>query len=922
MTFLSALYTVVISPLVLLFELIFAVADRLTGNVGLSIIFLSLAVNFLVLPLYKRADELQAEERDIQAKMAPFIKHIKKTFKGDERFFMLQEYYRINNYKPVYALKSSVSLLLQIPFFIAAYNLLSGMQSLKGMPFGFIADLGREDAAFMIGSFPVNILPILMTLINVVSGIIYTKGHPVKAKIQVYGLAAVFLFLLYHSPSGLVFYWLLNNVFSLAKNIFLKLKNPKLVLNIFFAAVGVVILVSSVIRNDLDIRQKTLIALGCILLLMPLLSGLLKNKIKTVTAAPKKDTPAFVAGTILLSLITGLLIPASIIQDSTMEFIDAALSNNPIFYVLNATCLSVGCWILWGGVFYYFMSEKNKGRFCRAIWIICGVSVMDYMLFGRNLGNISSVLQFDNEPSFSFSEFAINTAAVIAVVVVFGFVYSKLPKIIRSALIVAIMSVFVISMGNVADILGCYAGYDDSYVPSGDNVVIPLSKNGKNVVVIMLDRAMGTQIPYIFNEKPELLESYDGFTYYRNTISYGLCTNIGSPALYGGYDYTPENMNARSSESLESKHNEALKVMPVLFSENGYNITICNPTYAGYQWTPDLSIYDEYPDFNCYNVNGMFSIFDDEDNRASLEMSLRVDELRKRNLFSYSLMKISPVLLQETLYAGGSYNESLSGTENTDELSSAGVIQTIDGISIGTGYATEFIESYAVLDNLPDITIADDSANNTFFMMSNDITHSECLLQEPDYIPANRVDNTAYDTDMVTRYTIDGRTMQMTDSAQVAHYHVTMAAILKLGEWLDYLKELGVYDNTRIIIVSDHGLNLSQFNVFCNGQDMEYFMPLLLVKDFNSTGFTINEDFMTNGDTPTLATKDLIENPVNPATGHPINSDPKNGPQNVLFSKAWDTDKNNGNVFEPGSWYTFTGGDPYDPDNWTYLGDY
>ena len=128
MTFLSALYTVVISPLVLLFELIFTVADRLTGNVGLSIIFLSLAVNFLVLPLYKRADELQAEERDIQAKMAPFIKHIKKTFKGDERFFMLQEYYRINNYKPVYALKSSVSLLLQIPFFIAAYNLLSGMQ--------------------------------------------------------------------------------------------------------------------------------------------------------------------------------------------------------------------------------------------------------------------------------------------------------------------------------------------------------------------------------------------------------------------------------------------------------------------------------------------------------------------------------------------------------------------------------------------------------------------------------------------------------------------------------------------------------------------------------------------------------------------------------------------------------------------------
>ena len=59
-----------ISPLELLFEVVFTVANRIIGNAGLSIIFLSLAVNFLVLPLYKRADELQAEERDIQIRMA------------------------------------------------------------------------------------------------------------------------------------------------------------------------------------------------------------------------------------------------------------------------------------------------------------------------------------------------------------------------------------------------------------------------------------------------------------------------------------------------------------------------------------------------------------------------------------------------------------------------------------------------------------------------------------------------------------------------------------------------------------------------------------------------------------------------------------------------------------------------------------
>ena len=60
MSFLTALYTLIISPLELFFEIVFTVANRIIGNEGLSIIFLSLAVNFLVLPLYKRADELQA----------------------------------------------------------------------------------------------------------------------------------------------------------------------------------------------------------------------------------------------------------------------------------------------------------------------------------------------------------------------------------------------------------------------------------------------------------------------------------------------------------------------------------------------------------------------------------------------------------------------------------------------------------------------------------------------------------------------------------------------------------------------------------------------------------------------------------------------------------------------------------------------
>ena len=61
-------------------------------------------------------------------------------------------------------------------------------------------------------------------------------------------------------------------------------------------------------------------------------------------------------------------------------------------------------------------------------------------------------------------------------------------------------------------------------------------------------------------------------------------------------------------------------------------------------------------------------------------------------------------------------------------------------------------------------------------------------------------------------------------------------------------------------------------------------MTMLLVKDFGATGFTTSDTFMTNADVPTLAMAGLIENPVNPFTGNPINSSFKEE-KNILLLK-------------------------------------
>ena len=132
MSVLTALYMITIRPLELLFEVIFAVSYKIVPNPGINLLIMSLLINFLVLPLYNRADKLQAETRKTEERLSPMIEHIKKYFKGDERIMMLQTYYDQNHYHPLSALKSSVSLILQIPFFMAAYRFLSNLPLLQG----------------------------------------------------------------------------------------------------------------------------------------------------------------------------------------------------------------------------------------------------------------------------------------------------------------------------------------------------------------------------------------------------------------------------------------------------------------------------------------------------------------------------------------------------------------------------------------------------------------------------------------------------------------------------------------------------------------------------------------------------------------------------------------------------------------------
>ena len=162
--------------------------------------------------------------------------------------------------------------------------------------------------------------------------------------------------------------------------------------------------------------------------------------------------------------------------------------------------------------------------------------------------------------------------------------------------------------------------------------------------------------------------------------------------------------------------------------------------------------------------------------------------------------------------------------------------------------------------------------------MVNTLPHSPMFLQEPGYTPAQSVDNSEYDAVHSDRFnrSISGYTFAVNDPTFMPHYHSNAASYILLGQYFDYLRQMGVWDNTRIIIVADHATPLlsgDTYIPYCEdafNNRIDSYNPVLMVKDFGTTGFTVNEDVITNADVPYIAVNGIIENPVNPFTGNPI----------------------------------------------------
>ena len=193
--------TVVAKPL-------FWVLSKINGlvhNWGIAIILLTVLIKAAFYPLSAKSYKSMAQMREL----APRLQSMKEKF-GDDKQKMQQammEMYRIEKINPM---SGCLPILVQIPVFIALYWMILGSVELRHAPFfGWIQDLSAID--------PYYVLPILMGATMIIqTSLNPAPTDPIQAKVMKV-MPVVFSVFFFFFPAGLVLYWLVNNILSIAQ---------------------------------------------------------------------------------------------------------------------------------------------------------------------------------------------------------------------------------------------------------------------------------------------------------------------------------------------------------------------------------------------------------------------------------------------------------------------------------------------------------------------------------------------------------------------------------------------------------------------------------------------------------------------------------------------------------------------------------
>ena len=920
----NIIYILIIKPIETVLGFLFKSYVKLTGSYGLSIILLSLSVTIIMFPLFYIAEVWKRKEQEVEKRMKRRLAYIKKYYTGQKRYCMIKATHRLEGYTAASSFRTSFGLLIQIPFFFAAYHLLSHYEPYRGVSWLFIKDFAVPDGLL----WGLNLLPIAMTVINIVSSSIYMRGSRAKDIVELYVMAGVFLLLLYASPAALVLYWTMNNVFSVGKSlIFLRLFPHE--------------------KYVPDPEDKTF-----------------KDYVQVFKDAVKPClTPAFYLFGLVVVLFT---FQCWQITFNKKSFEKLFLETSGIAFVAVVAAL-----IAW---FRHFLADRKQGRGSSWIFVFqmlfFGACYLGFASFGfygklihaeggllrklvlvstifadillyisavylaecnikRHAGAvqcqttaskslpglyrwstaflvffitlISPVLVFLSSPAetgISLGYLLLSNIPVAAVLLIIAFLFWKLVWNKQSLLVISVAAVLVLVLYQyvlpnnfgeldrtvlgkadqlrkipvffycldvvilcvsgivasvlirrcpaqcktcIAVVLICLCGFagiksikyalsekpvavtagENAGLPEQNNLINGYSKNGKNVVLIVADMFSGGYMDRILEECPEYREKLSGFTWYPDMLAAATETATSMPSIFAGEEYLPLAMNSMSGTG-DEKVNRAADTLFRQAEKQGYKVAVVNGSAA-------------------YLTGGTL----DGTANSELDQYERYWE-KVRNIKSESAKKVNQphLFAMLTLFQGAPY--FLKPVIYND-----GGWLVFSRVALFWYVRSHVFSEYSFLDLLPEISNTD-SQQNTFKYFHSCFTHIPYGVGED----GNLVDfNTQY-PDKEHKSFIFG------ESA----YYSAKKFITLIVAYTDWLKSSGLYDNTAIILVSDHGNDYSENNPLAP-EGIEAALPrdtfnrlnsLFMVKPAEASGpIKVDNTFVSNGDINAVLRKAL-----------------------------------------------------------------
>ncbi len=891
MTFIAEFFIAVLWPFKLLFSFIFSFAWHTTGNYGLSLLIVSFCITAGTAPLYLLADKWKNGEKQVQRRMHRDIENINRYHTGSKRFYLTKAAHRIYGYKSWYALRTSFGLLIQIPFFFAAYEVLSEYSGYAGVSFMGIPDLARPDGLLM----GINILPFVMTAVNIASSFYYSRSCRIRDNGQLLGMAAVFLVLLYNSPAALLVYWTMNNILSFVKAVVFRHAGLQKPPEREPVTAGKESLIHRLVHTEQDIAVFFFFILACSLEVFWIVN--FKDSFKygivlTLTAAGVSSLywvfwkklyriiPVYL-------LLWAVLVPLYLMFISNRKY-NPYVSNENL--KLAMTGIQTG--ILFLGFFIYGNRKRTAAGFSKLpghyppslfrtyAAVVC--TTVFFLLVYQPLSLYMSSPGDIGVPLVSFTGtlFLLSFAAVVLSLAIFmlvprfmrirlselalfvlsvslvwslvfkmktgmldsfsfqhedaitniGLIRHILDPVLLTALLMfardrlfgkgrSIVPFVLVLAGVLTLVLGIRVlrmdpdtlvqeHSSDPSLPASAHDSHQFSLDKPNVLFVVADMFNGNYIGRLVEENPGYAELLDGFVWYPDSLSVSYNTATSFPAIFAGYQWLPEALNGNGMTGKEEIRASARLFFDAARTA-GFNLTVANPMYFLAEDASGARVENIYRYVPYWKSKNGMDVAENDSDKTLLPVMV--------SLFNAVPWHLKPVVYDDSNWI--IFRRSVLFKQMKNKA----------------------IRDMAYLSLLPEISSAADTDGGLFLYVHNELPHSPFGITASGHpVEGEFPDPESNDF-----------------SNPRAAFYSAKKEIDLLIDLFSWMKEAGVYDNTLVMIISDHGNSLEDNGIpksaggesLFAGYDVSRARTLFLVKDFNTSGPLVTDtSFISSAD--------------------------------------------------------------------------